>query len=148
MIVSRYHDFSCGHRIYGHPGKCAMLHGHNYRVHFECAGEILHIGMVVDFSVMKATLCEYLEKVWDHRMLIWEDDPMLEELKTLCDKHSSIGSVVSVPFNPTAENIAQYLLTEIGPLVLPPTIKLVRVIVEETRKCSAIADTITYLENE
>jgi 6-pyruvoyltetrahydropterin/6-carboxytetrahydropterin synthase len=35
IIASRYHDISCGHRVYGHESKCAHLHGHNYRVHFD-----------------------------------------------------------------------------------------------------------------
>lgn len=139
MIVSRYHDISCGHRIYGHPGKCSMLHGHNYRIHFHCAGDITHTGMVIDFSIIKATLCEFLEKMWDHRMLIWKEDPILEDLKKVSDKYNSIGSVVAVPFNPTAENMAQHLLDVIGPMLLPENVELVRVVVEETRKCAAEA---------
>jgi 6-pyruvoyltetrahydropterin/6-carboxytetrahydropterin synthase len=48
--------------------------------------------------------------------------------------------VVVVSFNPTAENMAHYLLKTIGPLQLADTgITLVEVRVEETRKCTATA---------
>jgi 6-pyruvoyltetrahydropterin/6-carboxytetrahydropterin synthase len=55
---------------------------------------------------------------------------------------SSFGSLESslvwIPFNPTAENIAKYLVEVIGPQQLQGTgVKLVECIVEETSKCSA-----------
>jgi len=47
---------------------------------------------------------------------------------------------VWVPFNPTAENMAAYLLNTIGPEELTGTnVTLLDVVVEETRKCSARA---------
>jgi len=46
-------------------------------------------------------------------------------------------SVVFVPFNPTAENMARYLVETIGPQQLSGTgCTLNRVVIEETRKCS------------
>lgn len=43
-----------------------------------------------------------------------------------------------MPFNPTAENIAEYLVTVVGPEQLRGTgVKLIRCDVEETRKCTA-----------
>lgn len=47
-------------------------------------------------------------------------------------------TVVVVPFNPTAENLAQHLATIVAPIVLKDTgVTVTRCIVEETRKCSA-----------
>jgi 6-pyruvoyltetrahydropterin/6-carboxytetrahydropterin synthase len=130
----RYHDISCGHRVVDHEGKCKHLHGHNYRIHFHCEADRLdNLGRVIDFSVIKSTLCMWLEDAWDHRMLIWEDDPLLEALLMIDP------SIVTVPFNPTAENIADYLLSLVGPSLLPRTVRLVRVVVDETRKCSCEA---------
>lgn len=46
--------------------------------------------------------------------------------------------VVIVPFNPTAEQMAEFLVSTVGPQVLVDTgVKLVKVRIEETRKCSA-----------
>ncbi|HET9130028.1 MAG TPA: 6-carboxytetrahydropterin synthase, partial [Terriglobia bacterium] len=74
--AKRYHDISCGHRVYGHESKCAHLHGHNYRVHFVCEAEQLdQVGRVIDFSEIKHRLCEWLEDNWDHKFLMWEQDP-------------------------------------------------------------------------
>jgi len=133
--VHRYHDISCGHRVHGHEGKCRNLHGHNYRIHFTCVAEdgaLDGIGRVIDFSQVKAKLCMWIEEHWDHRFLIWEEDPMKSHLLELDP------TVVVVPFNPTAENIAQYLVEVVGPAQLAGTgIKLSEVMVEETRKCFA-----------
>ena len=135
ITATRYHDFSCGHRVCGHESKCAFLHGHNYRVTFTIEGKLDYLGRVLDFSVIKSKLCEWLEEKWDHRCLIWEQDPWFETLGRL----DPLG-VVGVTFNPTAENMAEYLLNIIGPMRLSGTgAKLVEVRVEETRKCAAIA---------
>jgi 6-pyruvoyltetrahydropterin/6-carboxytetrahydropterin synthase len=131
--AKRYHDISCGHRVYQHESKCAHLHGHNYRVHFTCEAESLdNIGRVIDFSDMKSRLCMWLEDNWDHKTLIWKNDPWAKVLPEIDP------TIVIVPFNPTAENIAQHLVEVIGPQQLAGTgIKLVHCDVEETRKCSA-----------
>lgn len=131
--AKRYHDISCGHRVFQHESKCAHLHGHNYRVHFTCEAEQLDsIGRVIDFSDIKAKLCMWLEDQWDHKTLIWENDPWAKVLLGIDP------TIVIVPFNPTAENIAQHLVEVIGPQQLAGTgIKLVHCDVEETRKCSA-----------
>jgi 6-pyruvoyltetrahydropterin/6-carboxytetrahydropterin synthase len=137
--VKRYHDCSFGHRVVGHEGACAHIHGHNYRIWFTCASAQLdQIGRVIDFSVIKTLLCEWLEANWDHRFVAWEHDPMLEGLRALDPE-----GVVSVPFNPTAEDLAAHLLEVVGPTALAGTgVVLVKVKVEETRKCSAMAELI------
>ncbi len=132
-IVERYHDISCGHRVVGHEGKCANLHGHNYRIHFTCASAQLDdVGRIIDFSVIKHRLCQWLEDNWDHKMLLWDQDPDTETLGILDP------TVVLLPFNPTAENIARYLVDVVGPAQLEDSsVTLALVKVEETRKCSA-----------
>lgn len=131
VTATRYHDFSAGHRVYGHESKCAHLHGHNYRVHFTIeAPELDEVGRVMDFGAIKSHLCEWLEREWDHRMLLWWTDPLATHTQLLDPQ-----GVVLLPFNPTAENMALYLLNVIGPRVLPPSVRLVNVVIEETRKC-------------
>lgn len=92
------------------------------------------VGRVLDFSVIKSTLCQWLEDAWDHRMLIWYNDPMYGALHDL-----DPAGVVGVPFNPTAENMAIFLL-DMGPqLLYGSPARLVHVRIDETRKCSAEA---------
>ena len=134
ITAHRYHDFSTGHRVYQHESKCAHLHGHNYRIHFYCDSSHLdEVGRVIDFSDIKTCLCNWLEEEWDHKFLIYKNDPWAEPLKAM-DKEG----VVVVDFNPTAENMGLYLLNEIGPKQLKDSpVTLYKVVIEETRKCSA-----------
>lgn len=149
IIAKRYHDISCGHRVVGHEGKCTMLHGHNYRITFHCtADDVLDsVGRVIDFGVIKEKLCLWLEDNWDHKFLAWDQD---QDMHALQPRHYDHGdpqvgaanllaaSIVWVPFNPTAENIGLHLLNVVGPDRLKRDgVRLVRVDVEETRKCSA-----------
>lgn len=130
--ATRYHDFSYGHRVFRHESKCAHLHGHNGRVHFEVEGTLDTVGRVMDFSVIKEKLCMWLEDNWDHKTLIYAEDPWAGPLKELDP------TVVIVPFVPTAENMAQYLVDVIGPQQLAGTgVILKKCTVEETRKCMA-----------
>ena len=148
--AKRYHDISCGHRVVGHENKCAFLHGHNYRIHFTVvAAQLDPIGRVLDFSSIKERLCMWLEDNWDHKFLHWEEDYLVKRLKKGIDDLADIqpapeeediffSSLVSVPFNPTAENMAKYLVEVIGPEVLDGTgCVLEKVMIDETRKCSA-----------
>lgn len=146
--VIRYHDFCAGHTVTGHESKCAHLHGHNYRVHFHVQVQTFsseeinlngldNVGRVVDFSVVKQLLCEWLEQQWDHKFLINKDDPRLASLA-----EADPSSLVVCDFNPTAENMAQYLVEVIGPAALADTdVELIGVELEETRKCS-----VTYFK--
>lgn len=153
ITAERYHDFSYGHRVCGHESKCAHLHGHNGRVTFVCEPEqeLDKVGRVLDFSAMKASLCMWLERNWDHKFLAWKHDDVMRAIyRSVGNNISGVGmvevlsevdsSIVWVDFNPTAENMAHYLLHRIGPKQLHGTgVRLVKVVVEETRKCSATA---------
>lgn len=134
ITIERYHDISVGHRVVGHENKCSHLHGHNYRITFICSNDKLDdIGRIIDFSVIKELLCMWLEDNWDHKMLLWERDPILIKMKNIVPH-----DIVEVPFNPTAENIAKHLVLVVAPDLLKETgITLIGCKVEETRKCSA-----------
>ncbi len=135
VTAIRSHEICAGHRVVGHEGKCRNLHGHGYVFRFYCeAPELDSVGRVIDFGIIKKLLCQWLEDNWDHRMLLWERDPLLTELKFIDN------TVVAVPFNPTAENIGRYLLETVGPHLLQGTVKLKRVDVQETIKCSATVE--------
>lgn len=137
ITAVRFHDISVGHTVTGHESKCAHLHGHNYRVHFKIAAKkgLDDVGRVLDFGVIKSILCEWLETYWDHKFLVNELDPRAPMLKQLDER-----GVVLVGWNPTAENMAEFLLKELGPKILPAHVELVWVKVEETYKCSVEAE--------
>jgi 6-pyruvoyltetrahydropterin/6-carboxytetrahydropterin synthase len=131
ITATRYHDISAGHRVYGHESKCKHLHGHNYRIHFTVeAKELDEIGRVLDFGVIKEKLCMWVEKNWDHRTLLWHEDPFSTALAELDPE-----GILIVSFNPTAENMAEYLIKVVGPSQLPQHVVLTEVVIEETMKC-------------
>ena len=120
--------------VVGHESKCRHLHGHNYRIHFTCsAGQLDELGRVIDFGVIKELLCMWLEEHWDHKMMIYDEDPLLPSLRELVPE-----DLVVVPFNPTAEAMAHYLVETIAPAQLAGTgVTLVSCRVDETARCSA-----------
>jgi 6-pyruvoyltetrahydropterin/6-carboxytetrahydropterin synthase len=130
--ANRYHDFSYGHCVTNHESHCYNRHGHNGRVTFYCEADKLDsIGRVIDFSVIKEKLCMWVENNFDHKFLMFKDDPRLEAMKSI-----GTDDMVICDWNPTAENMAEYLLNVIGPQQLEGTnVRLVKVIMEETRKC-------------
>jgi 6-pyruvoyltetrahydropterin/6-carboxytetrahydropterin synthase len=133
ITARRHHDISCGHRVVGHESKCRFLHGHNYRFHFHLTGVLDSVGRVIDFGVIKTILCQWLEDNYDHKFLIWDQDPLLEKLMEI-----SPESVRMVSYNPTAENIAKHMVLIVAPKLLHHLhCKLSKCIIEETRKCHA-----------
>lgn len=98
------HTTATGHRIPGHEngkGKCARLHGHTYVWEVTMASpSLLPEGFVLDFGVIKRTL-----DIWDHRMILWDQDPAFGALTN--ENVDTLGAIY-VPFSPTAENMARY----------------------------------------
>lgn len=113
--IMRQISFCAGHRLLGHEGKCANLHGHNYRVQLHISATRLdEVGRVVDFAEINRHFKTWIDQNWDHGVLVWQRDvELIEALKGL-----SNSRVFVMPENPTAENMARYLLLEIGPTLL------------------------------
>ena len=104
--------FCAGHRLVGHEGKCANLHGHNYIAQIHVTGnEVDQLGRVVDFAVINRLFKGWIDDNWDHGMLLWEEDT--EAIKAL--NSISTSRTFLMPYNPTAENMARYLLFEVAP---------------------------------
>ena len=86
--------FEAAHFIRGYEGKCARLHGHNWRVEAIVRGEKLDkLGMLVDFKILKAELNKILDS-FDHRFL--------NEIDTFTEE------------NPTAENLARKIYKQLA----------------------------------
>lgn len=118
-------SLACAHQIPG-AGKCAQIHGHNYRVTFCVVGEKLDTqDMLIDFREVKHAL----EKRYDHQFLnqFPEFDP-------------AQGGV-----NPTTERLAEVFYHKIGELCQKkanrPRVQWVKV--SETEEAYAF-----YSENE
>lgn len=151
VYATREHEFSYGHRVHNHESKCQHLHGHNGKFVFHCSAEQLDsVGRVIDFSVIKDILCNWVEDNYDHKFLYWQDDPVAICMLKTCRLHWHIDdthwkifdkSFVPVPYNPTAENMCLHMLHTIAPALLAGTgVQLTKVELFETTKCRAIAE--------
>jgi len=133
--------FCAGHRLLGHEGRCAFLHGHNYRVEVEVealagGAEVDAVGRVVDFSLIKRRLLGWLDEHWDHTFILWEEDATA----LAAVQQAEPTKYFLLPWNPTAENMARYLLEVVAPNVLGDLGGVARrVAVWETEESCAIA---------
>ena len=81
--TKRFSNLPCSHRAWAHDGHCHHIHGYSreFTFHFAC-NKLTKEGFVVDFSALKE-LRKWLEYMFDHTMLINEDDPEIELFKEL-----------------------------------------------------------------
>lgn len=137
LTCTRRLTFEAGHRVYGHESKCAHLHGHSYKVWITAQGDQDTIGRIVDFSVLKEIFGSWLDKNWDHGTILWKDDP----LKHAFGEHEMLigQKLFLLPTNPTAENLADFLLVLGRTAVQGLGIEITKVVVQETENCTAEA---------
>ncbi len=126
-------QFCAGHRIYKHESKCRHLHGHNYQIFLHAeARELDHLGRVIDFAVLKERFLPWLERNWDHGFILWDKD--IEGIAAL--QAIPEQKLFLLGGNPTAENMALHLLTQVAPVLLADTdVKLSKVVLWETENC-------------
>ena len=106
-------NFSSAHQLRGYKGKCENLHGHNYKIEIYARGsELDNIGLLVDFGELKEAADEVVAYL-DHRN-INELPPFDEEL------------------NPSAENLARYILERVASRVGDERVSIYKVRCFET----------------
>jgi 6-pyruvoyltetrahydropterin/6-carboxytetrahydropterin synthase len=96
------------------------------------------IGRVIDFSVLKEKLGGWVDKHWDHSFLINKEDIVLMEIipKGMNNKPAFVCD-----FNPTAENMAAYILNVVAPKEMAGTgVEVFKIELWETENCLATAE--------
>ena len=106
-------NFSSAHQLRGYKGKCENLHGHNYKIEIYARGrELDNIGLLVDFGELKDAADEVVQYL-DHRNI--------NELPPF-----------DVELNPSAENLARYILERVAARVGDERVKIYKVRCFET----------------
>lgn len=135
MRVSRDFEFDAAHRVLGHKGQCAYLHGHRYRLRVVVeAPDLDALGMLIDFGDIKRIVQEQLVAKWDHAALFRYDDPLVQAV--LQAQPEAPERVITLPENPTVEVMGRVAFREIAK-ALPEGVTLAEVILWETPHCSA-----------
>jgi 6-pyruvoyltetrahydropterin/6-carboxytetrahydropterin synthase len=114
--------FSSSHQLRHYQGKCEALHGHNFTVQAEVEGYALEPGteILMDFGELKSMLNSILQAL-DHQHL--------NELPAFQER------------NPSSENLACYIYTELKQLLQDKAVHLRWVSVSEKDTSRAV-----YLE--
>lgn len=105
--ITKSIEFSYGHRLMNHKGKCRYLHGHNAVLEVDIESDALdQNGMVIDFGDVGKALKEWIDANLDHKMLLCKNDPAVSALKDLNEP------IVLMDEPPTAENIAKLIFNQ------------------------------------
>jgi len=139
ISCTRIIGFDSGHRVQGHSNKCKSCHGHRYAIHIHAVADDLNeLGMVIDFADIKEKVGGWIDEHWDHTFIVGKDDTKVyKALMTL----PRMKDPFVLPYNPTAENMAKYVLHVVCPKVLKGTgIKVHKIVLWETPNCYATAE--------
>jgi 6-pyruvoyltetrahydropterin/6-carboxytetrahydropterin synthase len=123
--------FDAGHRVVNHESKCRTLHGHEYKAEIFAEGDLDSLGRVIDFSVIKEKIGSWIDEHLDHNMILFDQDPDLY----LLEQCSGMKKPFIVPFNPTAENLASFILTTGNNILFGSGVKISKIKLWETSNC-------------
>lgn len=108
--------FSCAFRQYGAKSHCAKIHGYAISIHLDFAAfQLDDNNWVIDFGALNEVE-DKLRELFDHTLLVAEDDPFFERLAVLDD--IKVARVIPVPatgceaFAKLAWNIVDRWLTD------------------------------------
>lgn len=109
-ILAVKHNIEVAHRLSLLPGKCENIHGHSMWVTLELKGKLDSSGIMegIEFGALKKDFRDHLDDVYDHHLLLNENDPWAVPIYTnqkaerLPGLHECVG-------DPTTENIARWI---------------------------------------
>jgi 6-pyruvoyltetrahydropterin/6-carboxytetrahydropterin synthase len=131
--LSKEFRFEMGHALLNYDGLCRHIHGHSYKLIISVIGEPIDdrqdpkLGMVMDFSDLKAAVKEPIVDYFDHSLVINRE----AEKHLPAEPHAMYDKVHIMDFQPTCENLVLFI-AEIVKARLSPGIELFSVRLYET----------------
>ena len=130
MIARIYKEafFEASHRLLHYEGKCARLHGHQWRAEVWIEGKTDPVtGILVDYNCIKEVVQRF-----DHQVILHEEDPMVASL-------SAFQDVVTTPGDPTSELLASVIAALISAecMACNPTARVIKLRIWESTSCYA-----------
>lgn len=135
ITCTRILGFDAAHRLMNHEGKCATMHGHRYTVEVtaQAVKGMDDLGRIVDFSILKEKIGGWIDEHWDHNVIVYKNDT--ETLKLINEMPQRKSPFIS-HWNPTAENMAHYLLTTVcHEQLLGLPVHVIKIRLYETPNC-------------
>jgi 6-pyruvoyltetrahydropterin/6-carboxytetrahydropterin synthase len=131
--VTKKFVFDMAHALFGYDGPCKNIHGHTYHLSITLIGTPIQdttevkLGMVIDFTDLKAVVKKNIIDVFDHALVVNE---------AASYAHSDVfknefGKVILSKFQPTCENLLLHYVDLIKDK-FAPNIQLVSARLEET----------------
>jgi 6-pyruvoyltetrahydropterin/6-carboxytetrahydropterin synthase len=109
--LSKEFRFEMGHALLNYDGLCRHIHGHSYKLIISVIGEPIDdrknpkLGMVMDFSELKAAVKEPIVDYFDHSLVINRE----AEKHLPKEPHAMYDKVHIMDFQPTCENLVLYI---------------------------------------
>jgi 6-pyruvoyltetrahydropterin/6-carboxytetrahydropterin synthase len=131
--VTKKFTFDMAHALYGYDGPCKNIHGHTYHLSVTLMGTPIQnnsdvkLGMVVDFSDLKAIVKKNILATYDHALVLNEDAPYSKSEVI----SNEFEKVILVAYQPTCENLLLSFVEILKPH-FPLRMKLISIRLEET----------------
>jgi 6-pyruvoyltetrahydropterin/6-carboxytetrahydropterin synthase len=132
--ITKMFSFETGHALYGYDGKCRNVHGHSYKLSVTVLGSPItdtskvKLGMVIDFSDLKAIVKEEIVDLFDHATIFNKNTPHFELAQRLkAEGHH----IILADYQPTSENMVLDFAKKIQKR-LPESIQLYSLKLQET----------------
>ena len=140
--TKRFPEICVAHRNHKAKSHCSFVHGYARTVELTFEGELDENGWVLDYGNLK-NIRHFLNEQWDHRLLLSDDDPLLEDFKALEKKGAVYLNIMDSTkgHSPTIEGsckfVADFVKEELKKQA--PNVRLIKVeIWEKTDNRSAL----------
>lgn len=140
ISVTRTFSFDAAHRVLGHKGKCRHLHGHRYVTEVtvrDVEDRLDNLGMVIDFSVLKTVVGNWIDQFWDHNIILNVLDPLLGAKGRTSEDIFGQKDPYIMEGNPTAENMAVELYQKVKGSLANYSLDIIQIRIYETPNCYA-----------
>lgn len=121
-------EFNAAKRLVEFEGKCHQLHGYRYTLEASFTAPKNKNGLVIDFYELKQKLGAWIEKNWEHNVVLnVKDKPLGNAIGDLTGQ-----TIFYMKNDPTAENMAEYLKDTVCPKLFGKTVKCTRIRLYDT----------------
>src|SRR6056297_364927 len=103
--LTKEFSFEMAHALRHYDGPCRNIHGHSYKLYVTIFGEPINDtnnpkhGMLMDFGQLKKLVNEEIVNLYDHALVVAENDERLDEMEGLFE------NIIASPYQPTCENL-------------------------------------------